>query len=687
MPAISMTCVVNGQGAVGNEACGKEGTVRMEFRLARRTGQHLVDLLVLVLAYAASYLLRFEGRVPIVMIRTLATTLPYVVALQYGIILAFGIHRLAWRYVGLPDVRRIASGVSLCALVLLATRFLIPLLLLRSAPWSERAVIPIGIILSFSVLSFMGVVGVRVLRRTLSEREEVHHRRPAEREAVPTMLIGAGRAGVLVAKEIAARPDLGIVAVGFLDDDPMKVGTIMHGIPVVGTSNDVAKHCEEYGAKQALITMAAASGKDIRRIVQRCEGHRIPVKIVPGLFEIVGGRVNLSRIRPVAIEDLLRREAVTLDQDAILGVVRGRSVLVTGAGGSIGSELCRQICRFSPKELVLVEHGENNLFHIERELRDRFPDVKLHACIGDVRDATRMVRVFAERRPHVVFHAAAHKHVPMMEQNPGEAVKNNVLGTKLLAEISSEHGVSEFVMISTDKAVNPSSVMGASKRAAEIVVQAMSQRSKTCFVAVRFGNVLGSTGSVVPIFQEQIARGGPVTVTHPEMQRYFMTIPEACQLVLEAAAMGKGGEIFVLDMGNPVKVLDLARDVIALSGLREGEDIEIQFTGMRPGEKLSEELSLAEEGVEKTRHPKVFIGRIRPHPWDYVVQRVSELATVAEKGDGARVREALRQLVPEYATAFEAQSTRRAQTVPAMEDGRNEVRLEMAAAAPSRTGS
>jgi len=659
----------------------------MPLRLTNRTGRHLVDLSVLAVAYVASYLLRFEARIPVEMVRTLATTLPYVVAFQYGLLLAFGVHRMAWRYVGLPEVRRIGEVVVIGSLALLVTRLAIPALLLRDAPWTARAVIPIGIIVSFGLLSFLGIVGVRVLRRILSESEEIHHRPPIDREAIPTMLIGAGRAGVLVAKEIAARPDIGLVAVGFLDDDPVKTGTSMHGIRVLGTTEDIGRMCARTGAKQAVITMASASGKEIRRIVENCERHRIPVKIIPGLFEIVGGRVNLSRIRPVAIEDLLRREPVTLDEEAILRVVQGRAVLVTGAGGSIGSELCRQICSFAPSELVLVEHSENNLFHIERELRERFPSVPLSANVGDVRDATRMASIFAEKRPHVVFHAAAHKHVPMMEANPGEAIKNNVLGTKLLAEISDEYGVSEFVMISTDKAVNPSSVMGASKRAAEIVVQALSQQSKTRFVAVRFGNVLGSTGSVVPIFQEQIARGGPVTVTHPDMTRYFMTIPEACQLVLEAAAMGKGGEIFVLDMGKPVKVLDLARDVIALSGLREGEDIEIQFTGIRPGEKLSEELSLEEEGVERTRHPKVFIGRIRPHPWSHVAQRVSALADVAEEGDGDRVREALGQLVPEYSGRNSGTPRRSEAAFTSGPDACEEMGLEVAGARSGRTAS
>ena len=620
----------------------------MPRRLANRTGQFAIDVAVLMTAYVCGYLLRFEGHVPPLMMRTLAWTLPYVVALQYGLILVFGVHRLAWRYIGLPDVRRIAKVIAIGALAILTTRLLIPALVLPRAAWVVRAIIPIGIIISFAVLGFLGIVGVRVLRRMVSERHEVEIRPRKERDSIPTMLIGAGRAGVLVAKEVAARPDMGILAVGFLDDDPIKVGTTVHGIPVLGATNDLGRLCAKAGAKQALITMASVPGKEVRRISQVCEQNGIAVKIVPGLYEIVGGTVNLSRIRRVAIEDLLRRDQVTLDEQAILEVVRGRTVLVTGAGGSIGSELCRQICSFAPRQLVLYEHAENNLFHIERELRERFPSVTLHAKVGDIRDAVRLRATFAEHRPAVVFHAAAHKHVPMMEANPGEAIKNNVLGTKLLAEISHEHDVSEFVMISTDKAVNPTSVMGASKRAAEIVIQAMSERSKTRFVAVRFGNVLGSAGSVVPIFQEQIARGGPVTVTHPDMKRYFMTIPEACQLVLEAAAMGKGGEIFVLDMGEPVKIVDLARDLIALSGLREGEDVEIQFSGIRPGEKLSEELSLAEEGVERTRHPKVFIGRIRRHPLQQVQRHVDQLSALAEVGDGARIRGALAEMVPEY---------------------------------------
>ncbi len=643
----------------------------MSSRIFNRTMQLGVDLGVLAVAYVLAYVVRFEGAVPAHMARTLAWTLPYVVAVQYALLVGSGAHRFAWRYISLPDVTRIAAVAACSAALLVTLRFALKACL-PTYPLLVRAIVPVGVGLVDGTFAFIGVTGVRVLRRLLAERAESGSRAPPRLEPVPTMLIGAGRAGVLVAKEIAARPDLGILPVGFVDDDPVKLNMVVHGVPVLGSTAQLAELCTQRSAKQALITMAAAPGKDIRRITTICEQAGIPVKIVPGVFEIVGGRVNLSRIRKVEIDDLLRRDPITLDEDAIAGVVRDRVVLVTGAGGSIGSELCRQIGKFKPRALVLVEHSENGLFAIERELRGVFPELSIHPVMGDIRDRPRMEGVLTRAKPHVVFHAAAHKHVPMMEANPGEAVKNNVLGTKILAELADALGVAEFVMISTDKAVNPTSVMGATKRAAEIYVQALSQRSSTRFVAVRFGNVLGSAGSVVPIFQDQIARGGPVTVTHPDMRRYFMTIPEACQLVLQAGALGRGGEIFVLDMGEPVKVVDLARDLIALSGLREGEDIEIEFTGVRPGEKLFEELSLAEEGAERTGHPKVFIGRIKPHAWETVRTFVQELERAATQPDGQGVKALLARYIPEYcqqsndgAAVIKSAAPRAEQTTPA----------------------
>lgn len=640
-------------------------------RLINRTGQLGLDLLVLAIAYALAFVVRFEGVLPTGFRSTAVVTLPYVVGLQYLLLLSFGVTRVAWRYFALADLGRVVRAFA-AALVALAVARLVTGALLQagSYPGAGLALIPFGIILIDGVFAFLGVTGVRVLRRMIAERSESSQRRAATRkEAQPTVLVGAGRAGALVAKEIASRPDLGIEAVCFVDDDPVKVGTAVHGVPVVGTTKELARICAERNVSNVLVTIAAAPGSTIRQLKKLCDDAEITIKIIPGVFEIVGGQVNLSRIRDVAIDDLLRREQVQLDEEAIEGVVRDRVVLVTGAGGSIGSEICRQVARFGPAKLVLVEQAENPLFHIERELRASHDAVDLSACIADICDAPRVDAIFEQHQPSVVFHAAAHKHVPLMEGNPGEAVKNNVFGTRLLADTAHRHGVSEFVMISSDKAVNPTSVMGATKRVAEIYIQSLSQRSETRFIAVRFGNVLGSAGSVVPIFQDQIARGGPITVTHPEMTRYFMTIPEATQLVLEAAALGRGGEIFILDMGEPVKVVDLARDLLALSGLREGEDIEIAFTGLRPGEKLFEELSTDEEQAEKTRHPKVFIGRITPHELARVESELGRLRAAVDSGSAAQLRSALTGLVPEFALAPKPAPSARPE--PARDGGRD----------------
>jgi FlaA1/EpsC-like NDP-sugar epimerase len=396
----------------------------------------------------------------------------------------------------------------------------------------------------------------------------------------------------------------------------------------------------------AIITIAAAPGAAIRRIHAECEQIGLPVKIIPGIYEILKGTVNLSRLREVTIEDLLGRDAVELDMEAIESFLRGKRVLVTGAGGSIGSELCRQVARFGPSRLILAEQAENPLFYVHKELVEAGTGLDIAPCIVDICDSRRVDQLFARLRPQVVFHAAAHKHVPMMEWNPGEAIKNNVFGTKKVADAADRYGVEAFVMISTDKAVNPTSIMGASKRVAEIYVQSLAQRSQTKFVAVRFGNVLGSAGSVIPIFTQQIRKGGPVTVTHPDMTRYFMTIPEACQLVMQAATMGKGGEIFVLDMGKPVKIVDLARDLIRLSGFSE-EEIRIEFSGVRPGEKLYEEISTKAENMDKTRHPKIFIGRFAAYPQERTRDSLLLLEGITDASEPGDVRVALRQVVPE----------------------------------------
>lgn len=635
-------------------------------RIVARTSQALIDLTTLSIAFWLAFLLRLEGDLPLYMLKRLVFTWPYVVAFQYFVLVAFGIPRFAWRYVGMREAVRIVGALSAAGAALLAVR-LLGGWLRPSFGYAIYAMVPIGVIVIDMVLAIVGIGGVRGARRWLGERFESQRLRNkgARAKAVPTILIGAGQAGLMVAKEIAARPDLGIEPLGFLDDDRMKIGTSVYGLRVLGDTADVGHSCARLGAKQAIVTIANAPGHFIRRITHSCEKVGVPVKIIPGIYEIVGDRVNLRRIRDVTIEDLLRRDEVVLDDELIGAGLRGKVVMVTGAGGSIGSELCRQICRYSPKRLVLLEQAENALYQIHRELEKRFPEIPLTPCIADICDSKRLEQVFDQWRPAYVVHAAAHKHVPMMEWNPGEAVKNNVFGTRKVADFTHEYGVERFVMISTDKAVNPTSVMGASKRVAEIYVQALSQKSKTRFVTVRFGNVLGSAGSVVPLFREQIAAGGPVTVTHPDMRRYFMTIPEACQLVLQAGAMGEGGEIFVLDMGEPVKVLDLAKDLIRLSGLQPDE-IEIVFTGLRPGEKLFEELSVAEESATKTRHPKVFIGHMRPQALDEVDRKLKRLhQVVSDAACPAEVREALQVIVPEYAPAQVADERDSAGDLPA----------------------
>jgi FlaA1/EpsC-like NDP-sugar epimerase len=605
----------------------------------------VIDLAVLCAAYALSFLIRFDGLPPSEHIVRLLFTFPYVVGVEYLVLRRFGVHRFVWRYTGLREVVRILAACLLCAGVFAIWRFAVAAL---GVDPLRSALIPYGVIVINCGLQFLGIGGVRVLRRLQGERRETGQRRPEGAAAAKRiMLVGAGQAGVLVARELAQRPDLGLKPVGFLDDDINKLGMVIHGIPVVGNTAELAEMCARLRAEEVLITIANAPGSAIRRIRRLAEDAETQAKIIPGLYEIVGGQVNLSRIRDIAIEDLLGRDPVDLDLEGIGEQVSGQVVLVTGAGGSIGSELCRQLSRFDPALLVLVERAENNLFQIHRELSDAYPNARLEPCIADVTDRARMQEVFDTHQPAVVFHAAAHKHVPMMEWNPGEAVKNNVLGTQMVADLADRAGVRAFVMISTDKAVNPSSIMGASKRAAEIYVQALSERSKTRFVTVRFGNVLGSTGSVIPIFKEQISKGGPVTVTHPEMRRYFMTIPEACQLVLQAASMGAGGEIFVLDMGEPVRIVDLARDLIALSGLREGEDIEIAFSGIRPGEKLFEELTADSEEADKTRHPKIFVGRIARSAYADVSAAFERLREVVAGRRWSELVPTLQTIVPE----------------------------------------
>ena len=462
------------------------------------------------------------------------------------------------------------------------------------------------------------------------------------------LIVGAGNTGESLLREIHRMSVAEYEMVGFIDDDPAKQGIRIHDIPVLGTVEQLAEICTEKNIEEVAIAMPSATVSQRRRVVQVCQGTKVRFRTVPSMTDIASGRFRVSQIRDVDINDLLGRETIQLDTDSIETFIKGKTILVTGAGGSIGSEMCRQICLFGPKLLLLVEQAENPLFYIERELREKFPDITMTAVVCDITDQNRVEGIFEKYRPEIIIHAAAHKHVPLMEGNPGEAIKNNVVGSRTVADAADKFGAGSFVMISTDKAVNPTSIMGSSKRVAELYVQDLNRTSKTHFVTVRFGNVLGSEGSVVPIFKKQIAQGGPLTVTHPDMKRYFMTIPEASQLVLQAASMGKGGEIFVLDMGEPVKIVDLARELITLSGFRPGEDIEIVFTGLRPGEKLFEELSIKGEDMQETRHPKIGIWKNIPMDRDRLRAKIAELVALAKIGEHDAIAAKIKELVPEY---------------------------------------
>ncbi len=608
----------------------------------------LIDAAVVSAAYWLGIMLRFEGAVPQPLLGALTRAWPIVLVARLATLHAADAYRSSWRYMGLREVARTLQALVAGTLFLLAFR--IGVGHFPGLPAVLPAVlIPFGVILIELTLSALGVLATRAARRAWNDHRELRAIRSGAREMVATLLVGAGHAGGKVAREVLARPDLGVAPVGFLDDDPSKLGRVIGDLPVLGRVDDLPAVARSHGARQALITLAHASSRDIRRIVGTCEGAGLRTMVLPGLSGVVEGTVNVARIREVAITDLLRREAVHLDLEVIARDLAGSAVLVTGAGGSIGSELCRQILPFRPSALVMVDRAENGLFNVHGELAERAqPGVRLVPCVADVCDAARMRALLARHRPAVLLHAAAHKHVPMMEDNPGEAVKVNVLGTRVVADAANDEHVGKFVLISTDKAVNPTSIMGVTKRAAELYVQSLAVHSATRFMIVRFGNVLGSAGSVVPTFRRQIACGGPVTVTDPGMHRFFMTIPEAGQLVLQAAAMGGGADVFVLDMGPPVRIVDLARDMIRMSGLEPGDDIEIAITGMRPGEKLFEELHYDDERAEPTGHPKVWRTPCRALPLHLVCRHLAALRPLADEGDPQRIRARLKLLVTEY---------------------------------------
>lgn len=606
--------------------------------------QVIIDLVVFMTAFALSYLLRFDFDLPSGAIHRMLVQLPFVTLLQFLALTLAGGRNFVWRYTGIPHFKSFFyAALGSMTLVVLMRLFLSD----SQQVWR----VPLSVIFFDGVLAFGGAFGIRVLRRAVYEREK---RRGQLREygngnkRRPVLLIGAGQAGVLVANEIAGRGDLSLEIKGFVDDDRMKLGrAIVQRHKVLGNTNDLARLVHSLEIDHVIITISQASREEIQRIIKICEDIPVKARIIPGIYEIIGGHVEISRIRDVQIEDLLGREPVQLDIDSISRELAGKTVMVTGAGGSIGAELARQVVRFSPAKVLLVERAEFALFNINRALHELDSTNSIVPLVADIGDASRMRGIFESYRPQVVIHAAAHKHVPLMEANPSEAIKNNVLNTLLLSELAAEFRAEAFVMISTDKAVRPTSIMGASKRVAELVAQDVGRRSGTRFVAVRFGNVIGSNGSAIPIFQEQIRKGGPITITDKRMQRYFMTIPEASQLVLQASTIGKGGEVFILHMGEPVRIIDLAETLISLSGLRPHQDIKIVETGIRPGEKLYEELRLESEQVVATSHPKIFISKISTLQSEEVRAAVGRLTRLAEERNETELRLYLNELIPE----------------------------------------
>ena len=596
--------------------------------------RHLLalDILLCVFAYALTFALVFplsvvSGHFVPGTWMILLTAVIYVVI--SGI---FGIYRVDWVYAGASEYLRLITGMVISAAVSLSISILS----------GSEALFPKLNLAANAVIMVM-LCGLRFTVRMCSRVLAMNGKKQGKR----TLIIGAGRLAVMLLRDIADNERLNYDVVGLIDDDLSRKKARIYNANVIGTRNDIVKICEEQDVEQIIFAIHTISTEDKSDILDICSRTGAKVKMIPGVEAALSGKLQLGKMREIEIEDLLERAPIRLDNSLIEDQIFGKTVMVTGGGGSIGSELCRQILKFRPERLVILDIYENTTYELQLELTEKYPDQKLDVLIASVRDLPRLESVFEQYRPELVFHAAAHKHVPLMEDSPCEAIKNNIFGTYNTAKTAIKYGVRRFVLISTDKAVNPTNVMGASKRMCEMIIQTMQNCGKTEFAAVRFGNVLGSHGSVIPRFKKQIAEGGPVTVTHPEITRFFMTIPEAAQLVLQAAAYARGGEIFVLDMGSPVKIYDLAQKMIRLSGLKPNEDIEIRFTGLRPGEKLYEELLMNEEGLKKTAHSKIFVGSPIDITLDVLNEKLQKLQNAVPQ-DEETIKRIISEVVPTY---------------------------------------
>lgn len=601
----------------------------------------LLTALIIVASLLLAYAVRFDLTIPSAYRGRIVELLPAVVVIKLTTFWFFGAFSGWWRYVSMPDLIQIVKANFLGSLIFVVYAVLVYRLNL----------IPRSVLVLDGVFCFLMVGGIRFTTRIIRESYRPWRQSRNSEQTKRILVVGAGDAGQMIVREIRQNQELNIDLVGFVDDDPAKRHALFQGLKVLGNQDDLESLLGMHQVDEIIIAIPSATGREIRSIVNRCQAHKCLFKVLPGVGELIDGRVTVQQIRQVDLNDLLGREAIHLDCINIRNYIEGKRVLVTGAGGSIGSEICRQVAQFNPAKLILFENGETPLFMIEQELAKSHQTFSIVPVIGDVRNRSRVNVIFDQQQPQVVFHAAAYKHVPLMEINPAEAVNNNVQGTVLLADAADYYGVEKFVMISTDKAVRPTNVMGTTKRIAEMYVQSLNKKSKTRFVTTRFGNVLGSNGSVIPTFRSQIETGGPVTVTHPEVTRFFMTIPEATQLVLQAGSMGQGGEVYLFDMGEPVKIKTLAEEMIRLSGLIPYEDIEIVYIGLRPGEKLYEELLLGDEGVLPTPHKKICIAQSVAPPHEQLVEQIAELVSSAKILDYVAVVRGLKQLVPEYTPA------------------------------------
>lgn len=590
------------------------------------------DLLMIPFAWLGAFWLRFNlGEIPPDYLKSALSALPLVVIVQGLLFWYFGLYRGVWRFASLPDLVRIIKAVAMGVIVVGLSLFFV-----IGMQYLPRSAFPL-----YGLLLVVLLGGPRLVYRWLSDHKL--YARAGKR----VLIVGAGRAGEMLVREMRRDPSHPYDPVGFADDGRRKQGKEIQGVPVIGKIDEIPLLSEAYDVELIIIAIPSAKAGQIQRVVELCESTGVPFRTIPAMDAVMSGTAVLHKVRNVSIEDLLGREPVSLNWTAIQQSLLDKCVLVTGGGGSIGSELCRQIAQLMPGRLIVADQNEHNLFTIDNQLRQLVPTLEVHCRLLDVTDASAVDHLMSLYRPHIVFHAAAYKHVPMLEGQIREAIHNNSLGTKLMADAADRHGCEAFVFISTDKAVNPANIMGATKRIAEIYCQNLNRQSDTHFITVRFGNVLGSAGSVVPLFRQQIEAGGPVTVTHPKMTRYFMTIPEACQLIMQSAAMGRGGEIFVLDMGVPVSITYLAEQMIKLSGHEPGRDIQIVYTGLRPGEKLFEELFHETEHLSSTPHDKILLAEHRPVDWQLLETLFNEIEIYAEKFDEEGLRTLMLKLVPE----------------------------------------